>query len=140
MQLRGRKTKCLVIAACLVFGTGWFWCPKEAKKRWDMDGDGKISCREAYWNWITPVRKGHLAWKCVNDADDDGTACESRRGGGWHRKTLPEIPGEIGRVDRNRDGYISCGEAARAGRKWIKEEDPWYAYMHDADGNGIACE
>ena len=44
--------------------------------RWDDNQNGRISCAEARRHGIAPVRRGHPAYRYINDRDNDGTACE----------------------------------------------------------------
>ena len=48
----------------------------EALRRWDTDGNGRITCREARAHGIAPVRRGHPAWRFMRDGDGDGVVCE----------------------------------------------------------------
>ncbi len=47
-----------------------------ALARWDDNGNGRISCREARRHGIAPVRRGHPAYPFMRDGDGDGTVCE----------------------------------------------------------------
>ena len=48
----------------------------EALRRWDTNGNGRITCREARAHGIAPVRRGHPAWRFMRDGDGDGVVCE----------------------------------------------------------------
>ena len=48
----------------------------DALRRWDDDGNGRITCREARRHGIAPVPRGHPAYPFMRDADGDGTVCE----------------------------------------------------------------
>ena len=48
----------------------------EALRRWDTNGNGRITCREARTHGIAPVRRGHPAWRFMRDGDGDGVVCE----------------------------------------------------------------
>ena len=47
-----------------------------ALRRWDTNGNGRITCREARAHGIAPVRRGHPAWRFMRDGDGDGVVCE----------------------------------------------------------------
>ena len=40
------------------------------------DDNGRIACAEARKHGIAPVRRGHPAYRYMNDRDNDGTVCE----------------------------------------------------------------
>ncbi len=105
--------------------------PVQECPRWDDNCDGYISCTEARRHGIAPVRRGHPAYKYMNDADQDGIVCES-----IPRDPVQECP----RWDDNCDGYISCAEARRHGIAPVRRGHPAYKYMNDADQDGIVCE
>ena len=44
--------------------------------RWDDNGNGRISCAEARRHGIAPVRRGHPAYRYMNDPNGDGVVCE----------------------------------------------------------------
>ena len=48
----------------------------EALRRWDTNGNGRITCREARAHGIAPVRRGHPAWRFMRDGGGDGVVCE----------------------------------------------------------------
>ena len=43
---------------------------------YDDNGNGRISCKEARRHGITPVHRGHPAYRYMRDGDGDGVACE----------------------------------------------------------------
>ena len=45
-------------------------------RRWDDNGNGRISCVEARRHRIAPVPRGHPAYDYMRDGDGDGVACE----------------------------------------------------------------
>ena len=48
----------------------------DALALWDDNGNGRITCDEAWNHGIAPVRRGHPAYQYMRDADDDGIVCE----------------------------------------------------------------
>jgi hypothetical protein len=44
--------------------------------QWDDNGNGRITCAEARRHGIAPVRRGHPAYRYMNDRDNDGVVCE----------------------------------------------------------------
>ena len=50
--------------------------PVNALRRWDDNGNGRITCKEARRHGIAPVRRGHPAYPFMRDQDGDGTVCE----------------------------------------------------------------
>ena len=48
----------------------------DALRRWDDDGNGRITCAEARRHGIAPVRRGHPAYRYMRDGDGDGVVCE----------------------------------------------------------------
>ena len=48
----------------------------DALERWDEDGNGSITCKEARKYGIAPVKRGHPAYKHMRDGDGDGWVCE----------------------------------------------------------------
>ena len=48
----------------------------EALAKWDIDGNGRITCAEARRRRIAPVRQGHPAYAHMRDGDGDGVVCE----------------------------------------------------------------
>ncbi len=44
--------------------------------KYDDDGNGRITCREAIRHDIAPVDKSHPAYEFMQDGDGDGTVCE----------------------------------------------------------------
>ena len=49
---------------------------REALRRWDDNGNGRITCKEARRHGIAPVRRGHPAYPFMWDRDGDGIVCE----------------------------------------------------------------
>ena len=45
-------------------------------ERYDTNGDGRITCREARGHRIAPVRRSHPAYQYMDDRDRDGVVCE----------------------------------------------------------------
>ena len=48
----------------------------DALRRWDTNGNGRITCREARAHGIALVRRGHPAYRFMRDGDGDGVVCE----------------------------------------------------------------
>ena len=48
----------------------------DALRRWDDNGNGRITCREARRHGIAPVPRGHPAYPFMHDGDGDGVVCE----------------------------------------------------------------
>ena len=48
----------------------------DALQQYDDNGNGRITCAEARSHGIAPVRRGHPAYRYMNDGDDDGVVCE----------------------------------------------------------------
>ncbi len=48
----------------------------DALARWDDNGNGRITCKEAKKHGIAPVHRGHPAYPFMNDRDRDGVVCE----------------------------------------------------------------
>ena len=48
----------------------------DALKKWDDNGNGRISCAEARSHGIAPVSRGHPAYPYMRDGDGDGVVCE----------------------------------------------------------------
>ena len=48
----------------------------EALRRWDTNGNGRITCKEARQHGIAPVRRDHPAYRFMRDGDGDGVVCE----------------------------------------------------------------
>ena len=47
-----------------------------ALQQYDDNGNGRITCAEARRHGIAPVRRGHPAYRYMNDRDNDGIVCE----------------------------------------------------------------
>ena len=48
----------------------------DALRRWDTNGNGRITCKEARQHGIAPVRREHPAYAFMRDRDGDGVVCE----------------------------------------------------------------
>ena len=48
----------------------------DALTRYDDNGNGRITCAEARRHGITPVPRGHPAYRHMHDGDGDGVVCE----------------------------------------------------------------
>ena len=48
----------------------------DALARWDDNGNGRITCKEARRHGIAPVPRGHPAYQFMRDGDGDGVVCE----------------------------------------------------------------
>ena len=48
----------------------------DALARYDDNGNGRITCKEARRHGIAPVRPGHPAYRYMRDGDGDGIVCE----------------------------------------------------------------
>ena len=48
----------------------------DSLRRWDTNGNGRITCKEAREHGIAPVRQGHPAYRFMRDGDGDGVVCE----------------------------------------------------------------
>ena len=48
----------------------------EVLARYDDNGNGRITCREARRHGIAPVSRDHPAYRFMRDADNDGVVCE----------------------------------------------------------------
>ena len=48
----------------------------DALRRWDHNGNGRITCAEARRHGIAPVPRGHPAYGFMFDRDGDGVVCE----------------------------------------------------------------
>ena len=42
----------------------------------DDNGNGRITCKEAWGHGIAPVSRDHPAYRCMDDRDGDGVVCE----------------------------------------------------------------
>ena len=47
-----------------------------ALQQYDDNRNGRITCAEARRHGITPVRRGHPAYRYMDDRDNDGIVCE----------------------------------------------------------------
>ena len=47
-----------------------------ALARYDDNGNGRITCKEARRHGITPVHRSHSAYRYMRDGDGDGVVCE----------------------------------------------------------------
>ena len=47
-----------------------------ALSRWDTNGNGRITCKEARQHGIAPVHREHPAYRFMRDGDEDGVVCE----------------------------------------------------------------
>ena len=48
----------------------------DARSRWDTNGNGRITCKEARQHGIAPVHREHPAYRYMRDGDGDGVVCE----------------------------------------------------------------
>ena len=48
----------------------------DARSRWDTNGNGRITCREARQHGIAPEQLEHPAYRFMRDGDGDGVVCE----------------------------------------------------------------
>ena len=48
----------------------------DALSRWDTNGNGRITCKEARQHGIAPVHREHPAYQFMRDGDGDGVVCE----------------------------------------------------------------
>ena len=48
----------------------------DALSRWDTNGNGRITCKEARQHGIAPVHREHPAYEFMRDGDGDGVVCE----------------------------------------------------------------
>ena len=48
----------------------------DALTRWDTNGNGRITCKEARQHGIAPVHRKHPAYEFMRDGDGDGVVCE----------------------------------------------------------------
>lgn len=48
----------------------------DALARYDDNGNGRITCKEARRHGIAPVRRDHPAYRYMRDGDGDGVVCE----------------------------------------------------------------
>ena len=52
----------------------------------------------------------------------------------------PQVDDALARYDNNGNGRISCAEARAHGIAPVERGHAVYAYMRDADGDGVICE
>ena len=48
----------------------------DALGRYDDNGNGRITCKEARRHGIAPVHRSHPAYRYMRDGDGDGVVCE----------------------------------------------------------------
>ena len=48
----------------------------DALAMYDDNGNGRTTCAEAQAHGIAPVKRGHPAYRYMNDGDGDGVVCE----------------------------------------------------------------
>ena len=48
----------------------------DALRRWDTNGNGRITCKEAREHGIAPVHREHPAYRFMRDGDGNGVVCE----------------------------------------------------------------
>ena len=48
----------------------------DALSRWDTNGNGRITCKEARQHGIAPVHREHPTYRFMRDGDGDGVVCE----------------------------------------------------------------
>ena len=115
-----------------------------AAARYDDDGNGGLSCAEAYRHGIAPVRTGHPAFAYLRDADGDGVACEvpprPARNTSDAAGNEPDRSAALDRYDDNRNGRISCAEARAHEITPVRRGHPAYEHMRDGNGDGVICE
>ncbi len=59
-----------------VLADGAGMSPDEVLARWDDNGNGRITCKEARRHGIAPVPRSHAAYRFMRDGDGDGVVCE----------------------------------------------------------------
>ena len=79
-----------------------------------------------------------------------GRAYEGGARAGWCDENMPvpeprvspsaDASDPLARYDDNGNGSISCAEARAHGIAPVKSDHMAYAFMHDADGDGVVCE
>ena len=83
-RVRGRKRLLIAVALILAVFALLRWAAppgdvddrEEALRRWDDNGNGRITCAEARRHGIAPVHRGHPAYPLMYDRDRDGVVCE----------------------------------------------------------------
>ena len=83
-RVRKRKRLLIVLAVVLAVFALLRWAAppvdvddrEEALRRWDDNGNGRITCAEARRHGIAPVHRGHPAYPLMYDRDRDGVVCE----------------------------------------------------------------
>ena len=50
--------------------------PNHPLAKWDDNGNGRITCKEARRHGITPVRRNHPAYQYMRDGNNDGIICK----------------------------------------------------------------
>ena len=50
--------------------------PIDVLSRYDDNGNGRITCKEARRHGIAPVHRSHPAYRYMRDGDGDGVVCE----------------------------------------------------------------
>lgn len=83
-RIRGRKRLLIAVALVLAVFALLRWAAppgdiddrEEALRRWDDNGNGRITCAEARRHGIAPVHRGHPAYPLMYDRDRDGVVCE----------------------------------------------------------------
>ena len=83
-RVRGRKRLLIGVALVLAVFALLRWAAppgdiddrEEALRRWDDNGNGRITCAEARRHGIAPVHRGHPAYPLMYDRDRDGVVCE----------------------------------------------------------------
>ena len=48
----------------------------DALARYDDNGNGRITCKEARRHGVAPVPRSHPAYRYMRDGDGDGVVCE----------------------------------------------------------------
>ena len=84
--------------------------------------------------WISVVLAAALAaaWAVAQEREDDAPAEAS--------EAASEEVDPLALWDDDGNGRISCAEARRHGIAPVLREHPAYAFMYDADGDGVVCE
>ena len=109
--------------------------------RYDDNGNGRITCKEARRHGIAPVGSDHPAYRFMHDGDGDGVVCETAGDREQGSGPLPDGASDVlARYDDNGNGRITCKEARRHGIAPVGSDHPAYRYMNDGDGDGVVCE